>query len=1657
MEMLKQSTTLAVVGQLDAASSTDQLTAITKSYNVAVEDTSQIVDKLVAVDLNYAASTGEISTALQKVASSAGQAGLGLDKLIGLITISEEKTRQAPEVIGSAWQSIIARIGKITAKVDLDDLVDENGKVVATINDADKVLSKYGINLVDTSGKMRDMGTIMDEIGAKWGQMSTLEQNQLAYVVAGVRQRNVFIAAMEDYNKVLEATEVSQNANGVAAEKMMIYNESLEAAQNRLTASVQQFAQDSNLDRTLALAYDGLSKIVEILNILLNKIPVLSPLIKALGVALATTFASNMLNNLAKTSTGIGSIISTIGSGMPNLRSFVSLVGSEFVTAMTAAGSGLAGLKAGAIAAGGAITTLINPITLTIAGLGALLVIIPKVVTWFNNLKNAKENALKQSSQGLDEANQNLEETNSQIKDIQDKINEINNKDGMTLTDQVEKERLEEELETLKQIKQVQEDIAASKKSETLQDAKDVIREKYSDDEHGFDYYGALTSAPQTGDYRRDTYEAQSANIGELIANIKYLDEAKKNLTATDEDYQAKLTQVNQLEQENTQQLLSKKQELLEYKQQLIELGDTGSEEYQLVNDKINDITIALDPSKFPKIDLGEMIQTEGMENKIKMVVQSGSEAGKEVAERYAESLAGEIENNPVSLEAWKEALNIPDGQELGVNQLTQEILALFQEMYGGIAEASETASQGFTDQHTALDAYNEAVQNVHDSTTDLTAAYQDMISKGYISESVVKKLTAAHPELTKELKLENGQYKINLQTLKDVYTTEVNKSIASIKAEKKQTQATVEAINTRILAYELEMNALALDPNATEADKAKLIGLQHSIDMNKAQLKRLQDDAADVDKYIADLQQNAANWSPTKSSGKSGSSGKSAADKAAKEFEDSIKDKVKNLKSIVQLYSENANWDDPTVIKEFQDRYDKILNEVINDPKARKVLADAFNLDISNMPVEQQIQELTTLWQKQAGTIQESYQKLLKNLAKEDLSSAKAVIEKYKDGIYGAWSSDEALNAAKADYQKFIDKITNDADYRAAMAEALNLGDISGEPVEKQVEAVINALLKSTGTLDDAQQDLYDDASKNIKALQDEIEDMIDTAIDLLEKAGDFLFDMLDKISDRYDAQIDNLDKISDELDDQKDAFEDKIDQQKELLKLQKEEMDNADELAEKNKSIADIDAQLMELQYDNSAEAQAKRLKLLDERAQKEKDLADWQKDNDYNTKIDALDKEKSEYEKTIEAEKKAIEAQKQTLQDAQKQFETTLGNIQNGFNTFIKILSSDFVKNLISKALIGTGQDTVTQLLTGYNKLFGTGIDSDVTGIIKEGYKSLADIGSDTLNNVSNYNNGIVKSATKGIKSIISNTTNGVKSIFNSSNGFMRRLTSNGISSLNTIGTSGKGIISSLAGTANSLLSNLNRFASGIGQIATKGISGIFSGIGGMASGVTGGMGGIGLAGAGLSSALPIAAIGAGVLSGALANVSTWYNNIKLWKDKDKSTGKKILGTIGNLILPFLPGGLLISAGKAISSLFKKHHTGADYVKKQNPMLDKMLGLGSDETVSILKVGEAIVPTWANGANSSGSSNRFTGSPFGSAVDSAVKTARVNTRTYSSSNSSSINISMPINIQGDADASTVNSLRKEADNIVNKVLRTINNQTRIGGYRNVKAATI
>ena len=1428
------------------------------------------------------------------------------------------------------------------------------------------------------------------------------------------------IAAMEDYNRVLDATTVSENANGTAAEKMTIYTQTLEAAQNNLTSSIQQFAQDSNLDQILIAAYNGLAKVVEILNILLNKIPVLSPLIKAMGVALAAAFAAGTIEKIVKTSQILSGIVS---------------IGPSIVKAFTSAGSAIEGFGAALYAAAG-------PAGVIFGILGAIIAIAPAVYSAWKKVFPSIEERADEAKQAWEDSKQELSETNSQITELNNQISDIKSKGTLTLSDQAELERLQTQLDILEAMRDNQEAINEQNKQEAISTQKESIANITGYDKNAIDEYKA--SLESLGNYMQTIQRGEQGDANALFAAYQNLTQQKKELNSTDEDYIEKSKTIDSSLQQITTDLLTQKQGYLEQMKTLAEWGMTNSSEYKKLQQLVYETDALLDPSNFLKVKLGDLIDTSNLKSKIQDAVQDTSEAGQQAAEGYARQFAIKILGDENMKQALADALNI-DASKLNVDNVTQEVLSQFQDMYAGITTGYEEMVQDISGNTGVVDTYASMLDKINDKTSVLTKAYKELTKQGSLTADTTQKLIEKYPELADKLDFSTGKIKLQVEELKNLYNAEFESAEATVTSEIAKAEATIASASARIAAMQAVETALNSGElsGRDEAFYEREYRYQSKVaDSVQAQLDAATEKVEGLKSVLALLQNTARTG--LGSGIKDSTSGSSSADK---DFENSIKNRMKYLQGIVKQYSLDEAWNDPATIQKYTDDFNNMLSSVLDSPEKRKIVADALNVDISGMSDEKAKEQLTKLLKDQYGDIQTEYQKLLKNKAKEDLNSAKTIINAYKEGVYGAWSSDEALNAAKADYDKFIKEITENEDYRKAVAESLNLGDITEKTVEEQIRIVVEAWQKSAGTLEDAQQDLYDEASKNIKALQDEIEDMIDTAIDLLEKAGDFLFDMLDKISDRYDAQIDNLDKISDELDDQKDAFEDKIDQQKELLKLQKEEMDNADELAEKNKSIADIDAQLMELQYDNSAEAQAKRLKLLDERAEKEKDLADWQNEYDYNTKIDALDKEKSEYEKTIEAEKKAIEAQKQTLQDAQSQFETTLSNIQNGFNTFIKILSSDLVKNLIGKALINSGSDTVTNLLIGYNRVFGSGIDTDVTGITTKGFKSLGDIGGKILGglNLGDVSNKI-GSSLNGIRNNFGNFANGISQIIqpgiSNASGIFSGLGSTIKNAFNLnwsgIGTSMQGGLKTVSGIFSKMFSPIASGASSIGDAIGAGITGffpgIFSALGTLVTTVGTAMGGVLESIATAMSAIPVvgwviagaAVVGAIALAASIAAIVAKTRSSKVSQPTQSFTAKK-------------------------------HHTGADYVKKENPALDKMLGLNDDETVSILHVGEAVVPTWANNATSSASSNRFTGSPFGSAVDTAVKSARTNSRTYSSSDNSTINISMPINIQGDADSSTVNSLRKEADNIVNRVLKTINSQTRIGGYRNIKAATV
>ena len=370
--------------------------------------------------------------------------------------------------------------------------------------------------------------------------------------------------------------------------------------------------------------------------------------------------------------------------------------------------------------------------------------------------------------------------------------------------------------------------------------------------------------------------------------------------------------------------------------------------------------------------------------------------------------------------------------------------------------------------------------------------------------------------------------------------------------------------------------------------------------------------------------------------------------------------------------------------------------------------------------------------------------------------------------------------------------------------------------------------------------------------------------------------------------------------------------------------------------------------------------------------------------------------------------------------------------------------------------------------------TKVDTKTSGVVQ----NVLNIGKQALNTAANSSNGVISTLAKGIQKITGVSNAGIISVGNSGDGFIAKLSQNGINSILQMGTTGQGVLGNLGNIAGGILNQLAQgglqILNSLGGIAGKVVSGIGGIIGkvGSALGIgsagtaaagvagAGGLAGVGGALASVAStagtlALPVAAIGTGIVGG----IQSFKNIRNVWQDENASVLKKVATTAWNISPIGIVGNAIGSVIKGVGKFFGFHHSGSDYVKKEHPELDRMLGLKDDETVSVLKVGEAVVPTWANSASSSASNNRFTGSPFGSAVDSAVKSARASMGNSNVSNTtdSSINISMPINIKGDADENTVRALKDATNNIVNTVLRTINTQTRMGGYRNIKAVTV
>jgi TP901 family phage tail tape measure protein len=83
------------------------------------------------------------------------------------------------------------------------------------------------------------MGAVIDEIGAKWENLTKAQQNALAQTIGGARQYTQINAFFDNFEKYQKNMETARNSEGALQEQADIYAESWEAASNRVRASLE--------------------------------------------------------------------------------------------------------------------------------------------------------------------------------------------------------------------------------------------------------------------------------------------------------------------------------------------------------------------------------------------------------------------------------------------------------------------------------------------------------------------------------------------------------------------------------------------------------------------------------------------------------------------------------------------------------------------------------------------------------------------------------------------------------------------------------------------------------------------------------------------------------------------------------------------------------------------------------------------------------------------------------------------------------------------------------------------------------------------------------------------------------------------------------------------------------------------------------------------------------------------------------------------------------------------------------------------------------------------------------------------------------------------------------------------------------------------------
>ena len=265
MGLANETLKMARIAGMDAAEATDMMTSALRGFNMEINQTSaqkvnDIYSQLAAVT---ASDTRELGTAMEKTASLASSANMDIETTSAFLAQMIETTREAPENLGTAMKTIIARFQEM--KKDPTSLVDAEG-VAMDVNKVDTALKSIGVALTNSKGEFRDLDDVFLDISKRWDSLSQGQQRYIATTAAGSRQQSRFIAMMSNYDRTMELVNEANNSAGASQKQFEKTMDSMSSKLNQLKNAWDEFTMGLMNNQILKAGVDGLTQFFTVVN-----------------------------------------------------------------------------------------------------------------------------------------------------------------------------------------------------------------------------------------------------------------------------------------------------------------------------------------------------------------------------------------------------------------------------------------------------------------------------------------------------------------------------------------------------------------------------------------------------------------------------------------------------------------------------------------------------------------------------------------------------------------------------------------------------------------------------------------------------------------------------------------------------------------------------------------------------------------------------------------------------------------------------------------------------------------------------------------------------------------------------------------------------------------------------------------------------------------------------------------------------------------------------------------------------------------------------------------------------------------------------------------------------------------------------------------------